>query len=43
MNLKISLIDNYIMEIDLSCDSYVTVHDLKKDLNNAVSFVKGVC
>ena len=30
-DILLSDIDNYIMDIDLSCDSYVTVHDLTKD------------
>lgn len=36
-------IDNYIMDLDLYCDSYLTVCDLTKDLINAVSLVKGAC
>ena len=36
-------VDNYIMDLDLYCDSYLTVCDLTKDLTNAVSVVKGAC
>lgn len=34
-------VDNYIMDLDLYCDSYLTVCDLTKDLTNAVRVVKG--
>lgn len=36
-------VDNYIMDLDLYCDSYITVCDLTKDLTNAVRIVKGAC
>jgi len=36
-------VDNYIMDLDLYCDSYLTVCDLTKDLTNAVRVVKGAC
>lgn len=36
-------VDNYIMDLDLYCDSYLTVRDITKDLTDAVSFVKGAC
>lgn len=35
-------IDNYMFDIDLYCDSYLTVCDLTKDLTDAVSVVKGL-
>lgn len=36
-------VDNYMLDIDLYCDSYLTVRDITKDLTDAVSVVKGVC
>jgi len=36
-------VDNYMLDIDLYCDSYLTVRDITKDLTDAVSIVKGVC
>lgn len=36
-------VDNYMLDIDLYCDSYLTVRDITKDLVNAVSVVKGTC
>ena len=36
-------VDNYMFDIDLSCDSYLTIRDITKDLTDAVSVVKGVC
>lgn len=35
-------VDNYMLDIDLYCDSYLTVRDITKDLTDAVSVVKGV-
>lgn len=36
-------VDNYMLDIDLYCDSYITVRDITKDLTDTVSIVKGVC
>lgn len=36
-------VDNYMLDIDLYCDSYLTVRDITKDLVDAVSVVKGAC